>query len=66
VLCAVKNECELFKASKKISSKSINFASFREPDLDNQLTAIATEPVRGETRKVFKDFQLIKENLNGT
>jgi len=60
VLCSVKDESRLHKATQKLLSNNISFASFYESDLDNQLTAIATEPICGEIRKVFKNFQLLK------
>jgi len=64
VLCGVKNEKALYKAANKLSRHGIQFSQFIEPDLGDQLTAIATEPVRGEIRRVFKDFQLLKGGEN--
>ena len=36
---------------------------FREPDRDNELTAVATQPLpkTEETKRIFKKFQLLKE-----
>jgi hypothetical protein len=33
----------------------VRFRAFFEPDLDNRLTAAATEPLRGAQRRVFRD-----------
>ena len=60
VLCSVKNEQRLFCAMKKLQKNGIEFKPFFEPDLDNQLTAIATEPLQGDNRKILKEFQLLK------
>jgi hypothetical protein len=34
---------------------------FHEPDIGNQATALATEPVYGDDRKYFKKYRLLKE-----
>jgi len=41
---AVQNEQELVNLINKASEKEIKFSVFREPDIDNQITAIALEP----------------------
>lgn len=51
---------------KKLNKNSIKFKPFFEPDLNNELTAIATEPLQGEKRKVLKDFQILKGENYGT
>lgn len=38
----------------------INYVEFIEPDIGDQLTAIASDVVYGEQRKIFKKFQLFK------
>lgn len=43
-LLSVKNEEELVKLIEEATSKEINFSIFREPDIDNQITAIALSP----------------------
>ena len=62
VLCAVRNEQQLLRWQAKITQAGIAVCAFREPDLDNTLTAIATEPVCGEDRRLFRQLQLVKEN----
>ena len=66
VLCTVRNEQRLRSAIRKISKHGINFSVFSEPDINNELTAIATEPLQGDIRKVFKDFQLLQGESHGT
>lgn len=36
---------------------------FQEPDRNNELTAVATQPLprNEETKRIFKKFQLLKE-----
>lgn len=41
-ILAVENEAELIDLIEK--AKDITFSLFREPDLDNEITAIALEP----------------------
>ena len=62
VLCSVSNEKELQNLCDKIRCAGILFTSFREPDLGNCLTAIATEPVWGRGRKVFRHLHLLDES----
>ena len=64
VLCSVKNEIKLRNSLDFIRSRGIKCASFEEPDLDNQLTAIATEPVYQDKRHIFRKFQILKGETN--
>lgn len=41
---SVSNEIELNKLIEKAQSRGIKFSVFREPDIDDQITAIALEP----------------------
>lgn len=59
ILCVVKSEDKLKSVCKELMDKKIKFSEFREPDIGNQLTAIASEPLRGESRDAFKRFQLL-------
>lgn len=64
ILCEVRNEQRLQSVIRKLEKHNIKFVTFHEPDRDNELTAICTEPVSGEARRIFRDYQLIKENKN--
>jgi len=55
----VKDEIALQRAIYKIENSGILYKEFLEPDIGNQLTAIATEPICGNRRKVFKKFKLM-------
>jgi len=63
-LCAVRDEERLERAAEKLERKGIRLRRWREPDID-QLTAIATEPISGDARRYFKDFQLLKGDHDG-
>ena len=43
-LLSVGNEAELYSLICKAKDKDIRVSVFREPDIDNQITAIALEP----------------------
>lgn len=66
ILCGVDNEPKLQKCLEHIQSLGVRCFPFYENDLDNQLTSFATEPVTGDTRKLFKKLQLIRgKDLQG-
>lgn len=58
IILEVQDELTLSQIVDKI--KPIESVEFREPDIGNQLTAIATRPVYGEERKIFRKFKLLK------
>lgn len=60
VLLHVENERELIKAMHFLDSKGIRYRHFIDPDLNNELTSVATECILGSKRKVMKDFKLLK------
>jgi len=57
VFCKTNN---LQKEIDKLNINNIQYNTFIEPDLDNSLTAIATEPIMGDGRKLFNKLQLVK------
>lgn len=58
-----KDEKKLKKALDTLRGAGIMVVEFREPDLNNELTAFATEPMprTDENRKIFRKYQLLKE-----
>lgn len=60
VVCGVKNEAAIRKAHHQIQNQGIRCRAFFEADLDNQMTAFATEPIYDAQRRVFRNFQLLK------
>jgi hypothetical protein len=59
VLLGVQGEEQLLDAFRRISESGIRCIPFREPDIGNQLTAIATEPIVGDSRRSFKKYRLL-------
>ena len=60
VICTAKNEEQLYKLFEKSQENGISCTIFQEPDLDNQFTSFATEPIYSEKRDFFKHLQLLK------
>ncbi len=60
IICGAKNEDRLHHIKKYLIDNGIQHVHFYEPDLDNELTSIATEPLFGDQRKLFRKFQLIR------
>lgn len=59
IIVVVKNEGKLNKVIDSIGDK-FDIQIFREPDIGNQKTAIATRPLYGEEREFFKRYQLMR------
>jgi len=63
ILLGVKSESHLNKVEKHLSSLGIDHRFFVEPDLDNQITSICTEPVGSEMRSSFRKYQCLKVKI---
>lgn len=63
VLCAVENERHLSQAASKLRGAGLSITEWREPDQGNALTAIASPPVSGDARKLFKRYQLLNPEV---
>lgn len=59
VLIGTNNEDGLLKISQFLIDHHIKHKMFFEPDI-NQYTSIATIPVHGDDRKLFRKFKLLK------
>jgi hypothetical protein len=59
VVCGVRDERRLGLCRDRLGRAGIRFRAFHEPDLGGQLTALATEPLRGPQRHFFRDYQLL-------
>lgn len=60
VVLVLKNENKLREIENRLKEAGIKYTAFLEDDMDNQMTAIATEPVSGETRNFFSKYMLLK------
>lgn len=61
VFLSVKNQKDLLELVDKLNQKGILLSKFYEPDLDNELTAIALEPSNGARRVVSSVPLMLKE-----
>ena len=61
VLCGVRNESDLLNVSARLQAYNIQFRAFQEPDRNNEYTSIATEPIDGNRRNIFKRYHCFKE-----
>jgi hypothetical protein len=62
VVCGVCDEVRLGRCLDRLRAAGVPFRAFFEPDLGDQLTAAATEPLRGRQRDVFRDLPLLTVN----
>ena len=60
VVCQVPDEMSLLKAQYDIEHMGFRTVLFKEPDLGNQATALATEPIPECVKKKFSKYQLWK------
>jgi hypothetical protein len=56
VLCRVASERTLLAAADRLERAHIRFALFREPDRNNEATALATEPLCAEQRRALARY----------
>lgn len=61
VLCTVKGETELTELFEDLKQKGTPVCAYREDDMDDAMTAIATGPLRGDERKPLRRLKLLKE-----
>lgn len=61
VLCSVKDEEQLIRTIIRFSKKRIKLYPFREPDLNNSITAAASDVVYN--RRPFRNLKLFKGEL---
>lgn len=54
-----RNEAKLHQVSKHLTDEEIEHSHFFEPDIGDQLTAIATCPIFGKDRKKLIKYQLL-------
>lgn len=63
IICGIKNENKLKETRKYLIENQIRHVHFCESDLNDQLTSLATEPIFGEKRSLFKRFQLLRSKI---
>jgi hypothetical protein len=60
IILEVPHEGKLHAACEYLTRHGVRHARWSEPDLGDELTAIATEAVYGECRKLFSRFSLLR------
>ena len=60
VVCMVKSEAKLEALARSLEEKGIDFRPFYDSDDGNGMTALATAPIIGEPRLLFKKYMLLK------
>jgi len=66
ILCEAKNEQKLLFESERLNRAGIAHVLFREPDLDNQITALATLPLdRQRHGGFFRGWSLWRGHSQG-
>jgi len=58
VVCRTPNETTLRREASRLEDLGIRVAVFTEPDRNNEITALATEPLGPESRRIFAKWQL--------
>ena len=61
IILSVPTESELQQAAQTLIAADLTFSPFHEPDIDNQLTAIAVEPSE-EAKRFCSGFKLALKN----
>ena len=61
VVLGVENEQELISVTHYLDSLNISYAGFRESYFDNELTAVATQPIFQDQRQLFSNYSLLQE-----
>lgn len=59
VALKVKNQQRLLRAAMELAAAGVQYAVFFEPDGNVGYTALATESIKGERRRLFERFPLI-------
>jgi hypothetical protein len=59
IVCEVRDEPTLYQFLDKLNRHGVRFRAFLEPDRGNELTALATEPVINDTRRLFRRLRLL-------
>jgi hypothetical protein len=60
VILGVRSEDKLKKVIEEIKNHKISYREYTEPDMDYQLTAVATEPLDDEKKFLFSRYRLLQ------
>lgn len=66
VFCTVPDEHALSLLGRDLRVIGVRYADFREPDMGDQSTAICTEPVGADRRRLFRACPLFSINTGAS
>lgn len=62
VVCQAPDEDSLQREANRLEQRGIRVTVFREPDRGNEATALATEPLGQEARRLFRKWKLLERS----
>jgi hypothetical protein len=65
VLCGVSSQRQLFQCLDYLGRSRVSCRTFYEPDRGDELTAIATEPIFGPRRRIFRRYRCLGQSSFG-
>lgn len=70
VVLGIKDEQQLYNSAKKLDQTGIRYRIFIEPDRNGEATSLATEPISGEQRRLFRSYRclgdIVQTSNNGS
>ncbi len=60
IVVSARSESKLLAIVQEAADNGIRSVAFQEADMNNQVTAVATEPIDDEQRKVFGRYKLLE------
>lgn len=64
VLAGVESEAALYLLSRKLEAAGVAHSVFREPDIGNEMTALATEPLDRRDAGFLRKLRLLELGAN--
>jgi len=61
VLCYVENEAALAEEFERLKAKYVPCCAYTEPDMDGQMTAVATGRLIGPERRKLRHLRLLRD-----
>jgi len=62
VVCQAPNEDALRREAIRLEARGIRVTVFTEPDRGNEATALATEPLGQDDRRIFSKWKLLERS----
>lgn len=59
VILGIPSEEELHSVRKRLVDHGIRHCHFYEPDIGDELTSLASEPITGKKRRLFSKYKLL-------